>query len=113
VNETHSRAKAGGQVGANGEWYEGGQFIATTDHAKSHKRAAKSSGKVEVAPYVWEFAPEGMAPIYRCMRGLEFVRNGRAEFNPRLSGEYATAQEVARRMDRISRFNAGERFEAV
>lgn len=29
------RAKAGGERGANGEWYEGGKFIATTDHAKS------------------------------------------------------------------------------
>jgi hypothetical protein len=28
------RAKAGGEFGANGEWYEGGKFIATTDRAK-------------------------------------------------------------------------------
>lgn len=28
------RAKAGGEFGANGEWYEGGKFIATTDHVK-------------------------------------------------------------------------------
>lgn len=28
------RAKVGGEVGANGEWYEGGKFIATRDNAK-------------------------------------------------------------------------------
>lgn len=113
MNEMHSRAKVGGEVGANGEWYAGGQFIATTDKPKTGRRQSKSGRKVEVEPYVWQVAPEGMAPIYRCLRGLEFVRNGRAEFNPGLRGEFATAQEVASRMDRISRFNAGERFEAV
>lgn len=28
------RARAGGEVGANGEFYKGGSFIATTDHPK-------------------------------------------------------------------------------
>lgn len=29
------RARKGGELGANGEWYEGGKFIATTEAAKS------------------------------------------------------------------------------
>lgn len=29
------RAKAGGELGANGEWYEGGKFIATKDRPKA------------------------------------------------------------------------------
>lgn len=29
------RARKGGEFGANGEWYEGGKFIATTDARKS------------------------------------------------------------------------------
>ena len=28
------RAQAGGEIGANGEWYEGGKFIATRDNPK-------------------------------------------------------------------------------
>lgn len=32
---TQQRAKAGGELGANGEWYEGGKFIATKDNPKS------------------------------------------------------------------------------
>lgn len=32
------RARAGGEMGANGEWYEGGKFIATKDNPKSQPR---------------------------------------------------------------------------
>lgn len=32
---TQRRAVVGGEFGANGEWYEGGKFIATNDHPKS------------------------------------------------------------------------------
>lgn len=34
-NGLQKRAKSGGEIGPNGEWYPGGAFIATTDHAKS------------------------------------------------------------------------------
>lgn len=113
MNATHKRAKKGGQVGANGEWYEGGQFVSVAGLPKSKKRTSNTSRRVEVEPYVWEVSRDGMAPIYRCMRGLEFVVGGRAEFNFSLRGEYATPEEVARRIDRIFRFNSGERWEPV
>ncbi len=34
MSDTQRRAAAGGEIGANGEWYPGGAFIATTDHSK-------------------------------------------------------------------------------
>lgn len=34
MSDTQRRAIAGGEIGANGEWYPGGAFIATTDHSK-------------------------------------------------------------------------------
>lgn len=42
------RARAGGERGANGEWYEGGKFIATKDNPKS-------------APRIYEISPEEAA----------------------------------------------------
>lgn len=35
TNDGQRRAAAGGELGANGEWYEGGKFIATKDNSKS------------------------------------------------------------------------------
>lgn len=36
------RARAGGEVGANGEFYRGGSFIATTDHPKGPSVVART-----------------------------------------------------------------------
>lgn len=43
------RAKAGGEYGANGEWYEGGKFIATQEDT------------IKVAPMRHEITPEELA----------------------------------------------------
>lgn len=43
------RAKAGGEFGANGEWYEGGKFIATLEHT------------IKSAPLVHELSDEEKA----------------------------------------------------
>jgi len=67
---TQPRAKAGGEFGANGEWYEGGKFINTV--AQNRKREGSSprgTGKQEIAPYVWEVAPNGERSLYRQFAG--------------------------------------------
>jgi len=51
------RAKAGGEIGANGEHYKGGAFIANTDAPKGKTRKHTKTGKREVAPYTWEMQP--------------------------------------------------------
>ena len=62
------RAPKGGALGANGEWYEGGKFIATTDHPKGQKQRKSSKiRKVEIEPYVYEVAPDGYKSIYQKM----------------------------------------------
>ena len=49
-DDGQKRARKGGEVGANGEWYEGGKFIATTDSAKSAPvRFELSSAQVQAA----------------------------------------------------------------
>ena len=57
------RAPKGGAYGANGEWYEGGKFIATTKHPKRHG-SYKPKGRVEIEPYVYAERREGFAPIW-------------------------------------------------
>ena len=66
---SQKRAKPGGELGANGEWYEGGTFISTTDKPKSPVRPHKPH-RTEIAPYVWEIAPEGKKSIYRAFVGI-------------------------------------------
>lgn len=55
------RATYNGEIGANGEEYKAGQFIAQTEQRKGSKKAVKATGKREVAPYVWEVAPTATA----------------------------------------------------
>lgn len=53
---TTKRAVKGGELGANGEWYEGGKFINTVEqNAKRHGSAPKAAKlrKVQIKPYVW------------------------------------------------------------
>lgn len=56
---TETRAKVGGQYGKNGEWYEGGQFLPSSETTeKGQNSRAKVAGqdkprKQEIAPYKW------------------------------------------------------------
>lgn len=59
-----ARAKVGGEIGANGEFYEGGKFIATADNAKKHKPTYRPTRKQNTAPFVWEVLPENCNAIY-------------------------------------------------
>ena len=61
------QAKAGGEIGVNGEFYEGGQFLPSSENTiKGAQKPTISKGKkFEVAPYVWEPAPaDDMLSIY-------------------------------------------------
>jgi hypothetical protein len=58
------RAKIGGEVGANGEFYEGGKFIATTDHSKRHGSVKRKPRKVQIRPFEWVIAEPGQRPIF-------------------------------------------------
>lgn len=68
------RAQVGGQVGANGEWYEGGKFIATVDNPKGKSKGAKPSRKQQYEPYKWDVAPEqGQRAIFDVMSGFAIL----------------------------------------
>ena len=61
-----NRAPIGGIVGVNGEFYEGGKFIPSTDQAKRKGSKPSKPSKVETAPYEWQLSreDEGLVAIY-------------------------------------------------
>ena len=114
MSTTHSRAAKGGQVGANGEWYEGGKFIATTDHPKGKARKYTSTGRVEIEPWVWVQRIEGKRPLKERM-GMEIFNhdNKTFRFNPAIrdnGGNAFPIEFINERKALIELWNAGERW---
>jgi hypothetical protein len=63
----NGRAKAGGEQGVNGEWYDGGQFLPSSENTVKGviKITVRKGTKREITPYVWEAAPaDDMLSIY-------------------------------------------------
>lgn len=117
---TQARAKVGGEIGANGEWYEGGKFLNTVkENAKkdgSHVKVAKVRN-VEIEPGVWVMQPSANAkPLISFIgRGAEPCRNG-SDFRmtPRMAAfanDGTCGGVTLAEMQAIcNRYNAGERW---
>lgn len=57
-------AKRGGEWGANGEFYKGGQFVADNPNtAKGAAKTTKTLHRIEIEPYKWIIAPVDVFPI--------------------------------------------------
>ena len=109
------RAIKGGEFGANGEWYEGGKFVNTVAANKKREGSGpRGSGKQEIAPYLWEVAPEGKSSLYRKFAGVfGKVVNGIAELRSDDRMEqtcryYGVTAETASEM--IAEWNRGVRW---
>ena len=115
MTTTHKRAKKGGEIGANGEFYEGGKFIATTDRPKTEGSKPKGTGKEEIAPYKWEVPPEGMRSIFARWKGLwGWDRaTGKATRHPTANPEYWGADVLEEAAQWAERWNNGERWAAA
>ncbi len=123
------RAAAGGEVGANGEWYRGGAFIATTDHPKSAPLQAERPDPAWVADQ-----RERAAKIreWVCARRARFaelidrltvnpgdvsddrwqwmLENGHAGFLPSLGRDLSICGSLSRRQaEFVARFVFGRR----
>lgn len=81
---SNTRASAGGQVGQNGEWYRGGEFLPSTEMPKGtwkreQARIAKElARKVQVDFYKYEARPSlNVKPIFSLVGICAEVRNGK------------------------------------
>jgi len=97
------RAEKGGEVGANGEFYKGGAFIANTDHPKGQPKAAKVR-KAEIKPWVWVEQPSSdHRAICAMLSGIDFKynhTNGQLEASQNNIPQY--------RLDLANAFNNGQ-----
>lgn len=113
---TTKRAKAGGEYGANGEWYEGGKFLNTVpENRKRDGSKPRGTGKQEIAPYVWAIPPDArLVSLYRQFAGVfGIVRDGVAELRtddrlPQTLQYFGLTMAKVQLM--IDRWNAGERW---
>jgi hypothetical protein len=114
-DEGQKRAKAGGEVGPNGEWYEGGTWIARTDMPKKEKerllRAATGREQVEVGygSDKWAVPPAGKIPIVSRLLGKSIGPNGGAneqmmEYMKFSEDHKAQTREAARRFAKGDRY---------
>ena len=114
MTTTAPRAKRGGEIGKNGEFYPGGTFLPNTTLRKRNQKSSRGTGKQEIAPYVWEVAPKGKTSLYRQFAGVfGSVVNGVAVMrtDDRLESTlnyFGTTLEQAKSI--IERWNAGERW---
>lgn len=111
------RAKKGGEMGRNNEWYPAGSFICTTDLAKMAKPERKAgTGKQNYEPYKWSVAPEGKTfAIFKMVGGqAEYIDRYDTEKGIRPSaagvayyGDDFHGHKVA---DLCEAYNRGERW---
>jgi hypothetical protein len=110
-----NRAKAGGEIGINGEHYDGGQFLPNTTLGKMTPRSrSHAPRKCEIAPYTWEIAPEGMASIYSLFAGIfGKIINGQmiVSCNDTTLVYYHRTREQVQSM--ADRYNNGERWTPI
>lgn len=116
---TSQRARAGGERGVNGEWYEGGKFLPST---QAPKRASASrrrgTHRAMIEPGVFAEVPFGLASIYQQIR--TFVSNdsvGDLHIMRHLDAPDSTCWDHYGPRDRVQalvdRYNAGDRFVAL
>ena len=108
------RAKAGGEYGANGEWYEGGKFIANTDRAKSKPRPYKKTGRQQITRDEWAVPPEGYRSLFsRWCQLWAFHPDGSVTPRDGLNVEYWGADIITQSIEALEKWKQGERWYPV
>ncbi len=109
-----ARAKKGGEIGTNGEFYEGGKFLPTTEKPKRHGSGKRSTGREQYEPYTWAVPPaDGLRPVFRHV-GVFIVlgRDGHASLHPTVNWAYfRTSPEFGQNL--ADAWNAGMRWETA
>jgi hypothetical protein len=110
------RAKTGGEYGPNGEWYNGGAFIATSEMPKRerHKAAQAATRKVQVRPYVWVVPEPHQIPIHPFIWSGSVLNEYTGELNHTYI-EYAglTQEDIGEIMHFYEIYKTGQNFVSV
>ena len=113
-NPRGRRAKSGGEVGMNAEFYPGGTFLPSTRLPKGERpRYSSGSGRSLVAPGQLEVAPEpGLVAIFQSVRAIIRQRpDGTIEPLPRSHPYWEhSGADYDRAAALCERWNAGERW---
>lgn len=113
-----AQATKGGEFGANGEWYKGGQFLNTieeNDKKEGSRQYNRGLRKREVAPYTWEVQPfEGAKSIYAMTVGTGAQINHDGTISPYMrvftNGVMYNGETLENVQALCDRYNAGERW---
>lgn len=111
-----SRAKKGGERGVNGEWYEGGKFLPSTQAPKRAPQRGRGTGGVLVEPGKLDVPPDGLRAIYTLIR--EFVEpdgHGGVRIQDRFTADHPAIAHYwngnrAELQGLVDRFNRGDRW---
>lgn len=111
-NPSQKRAKKGGELGPNNEWYEGGAWIATTDMPKKVKKKIKDASirKVVIEPGKYGIPEPGKISILGAIGGTYFNhRDGKINYQ---FLDYQRAGNDLRKQveEAAKKYNEGERF---
>lgn len=107
------RAKIGGEIAMNGEFYAGGEFLPTTAMpSQSSAKVKADTRKQNVEGYKWEVAPTaGLIAIYPQLAGVQQYNRNTNTFSPFMPYYSKLSAEAQQRADELmSRYNAGERW---
>lgn len=111
-----ARAKTGGQIGRNLDFYKGGQFLPSTELPKRDAAARKkATRRQQVELGVWSVPPhEGARSIFAMLSGVHVLRDGKFFAVPGVEEAMLRhgggPEQLARVRDMIRRYNAGERW---
>lgn len=120
---TQNRAKIGGETGTNGEFYEGGKFLPSTEKPKRDGSRPRRARKVEVEPFVWVTLEPGddRRPLLSVVgTGAAWIdrrdwSKGIAPFAPAFEAygdRMYNGETLAEVQAQCDRWNAGERWYA-
>lgn len=111
------RAKIGGEIGANGEWYDGGKFIATTERPKGNVSCSAKAQQYQYEPRKWSVPPtQDARPILMIVgRHAAPIWEGRTYTKITLYAPYLESQGTDEAFghkvqDLVDAWNRGERW---
>lgn len=106
-----AHATKGGQIGQNGEFYQGGQFLPNTELPKrGGKKNPLATKKQQIAPYVWAVAPNGEMSIFSTIQAFVKIQNDTMTITASAETLNYFKADRADLQAKVDRWNNGDRW---